>query len=254
MSAALDAARKAKLARDGWVLIPGLVPRALVDGALREINNRLGRGEHPGKDSYADSLDYLSEYVRSPAVMALTGPLDALARELLGAGRVEPCTQAQIALRFPTPSDRAPAERSVHVDGLFADKGEPVVRYSFCAGVALSRVKGRDRGNFVVYPGTHRMIADRVRRRGLAALKGGAENILRLPPPVQVEARPGDVILFHYQTAHDKARNDSPDIRYMAYFRYWHVDAWRDKSPSYLKRALADPWLEWPAMRGVHGT
>ncbi len=254
MSAALDRARKAKLARDGWVRIPGLVPRALVDGALREINHRLGSGEHPGKDSYADSRDYLSEYVSSPAVMALSGPLDALARELLGDGKVEPCSQAQIALRFPSASDDAPARRSVHVDGLFADKGEPVVRYSFCAGVALSAVKGANRGNLVVYPGTHRMIAARVRRLGLRSLKGGCENILRLPAPVQVEANPGDVIVFHYQTAHDKARNDSPEIRYMAYFRYWHVDAWRDKSPSYLKRALAEPWLEWPAMRGVHGT
>jgi hypothetical protein len=253
----MTAARKKSLARDGFLVLPELVPRPLIDAALRDINHRLGTGEHPGKDSYADSRDYLSEYVTSPPVMDLLrrSPLAGLSEQLLGAGRVEPVSQAQVALRFPSPSDESPAARSVHVDGLYDDDSDiPVVRYSFCAGVFLSDVTGPNQGNFTAYPGTHRMIAQRFRRDGLGALKGGVERILRLPKPRQLEGRAGDVVLFHFQTAHDKARNDSPEIRYMAYFRFYHVDAWRDKSREYMAKALANPWLEWPAMRGVHGT
>lgn len=252
----LTAAQKRALARDGFVVVPRVVPGARIDAALREINHRLGTGDHPGKDGYADAGDYLSEYVSSPAVMDLVNgsPLRELAASLLGANRVERCTQAQLALRFPSKSDDAPAARSVHVDGLYPDQGALITRYTFCAGVMLSDVTRENCGNFLGFPGSHRLIARKFERDGLEALRGGVERNIELPKPVQVKGKAGDVLLFHFQTAHDKVRNDSPDIRYMAYFRFWHIDAWHDKSPEYLKRALCDPWLEWPAMRGVHGT
>jgi hypothetical protein len=252
----LTAAQKKAFARDGFVVVPRVVPRRRVDAALREINHRLGAGAHPGRDGYADSVDYLSEYVSTPVIMDLMNgsPLPALAESLLGVNRVERCSQAQIALRFPSPSDDAPAKVSVHVDGLYPDSGPAITRYTFCAGVVLSDVTADNRGNFLAYPGSHRLIAEKFRRDGLDALRGGVARVVDLPEPVQVKAKAGDAILFHFQTAHDKARNDGPEIRYMAYFRFWHVDAWRDKSPEYLERALTDPWLEWPGMRGVHGT
>lgn len=253
---ALTPARKKAFARDGFVVLPGLVARERVDAALRDINHRLGRGEHPGKDGYADSVDYLSEYVRSPAIMDLmnAGPLRALAASLLGANKVEPCTQAQVVLRFPARTDASPATTSIHIDGMYDDDRKvPIVRYSFCAGVLLSDVPRPNMGNLVAYPGTHRTIEKLFREKGLGALRRGVAKSVPLPPPVQVTGKAGDVVLFHFQTAHDKARNDSPEIRYTAYFRFWHIDAWLDKSPGYLKKALTDIWLEWPGMRGVHG-
>lgn len=252
----LSPSRRTAFARDGFVVLPGVVPRERVDAALREINHRLGSGKHPGKDAYADSVDYLSEYVRSPAVMDLmnASPLRALAASLLGANRVEPCTQAQVVLRFPAKTDASPATTSVHIDGMYDDDHKtPIVRYSFCAGVLLSDVPRANMGNLLAYPGTHVRIAELFRRKGLGALRKGIAKSLPLPEPVQVTGKAGDVVLFHFQTAHDKARNDSPEIRYTAYFRFWHVDAWHDKSSAYLKRALTDPWLEWPGMRGAHG-
>lgn len=252
----LTAAQKKAFVRDGFVVVPRVVSRRRVDAALREINHRLGTGEHPGKDGYADSLDYLSEYVSSPAIMDLMNGshLPALAESLLGVNRVEPCSQAQVALRFPSRTDDSPAKVSVHVDGLYPDTGSPITRYTFCAGVVLSDVTAKNRGNFLAFPGTHRLIAAKFKENGLDALRGGVARSVDLPEPVQVHAKAGDVILFHFQTAHDKARNDGPEIRYMAYFRFWHIDAWHDKSPAYLERALTDIWLEWPGMRGVHGT
>ena len=239
----LSVAQKRRLARDGFVVVPGVVPRERVDAALREINHRLGNNEHPGKDSYADSVDYLSEYVSSPSIMDLmnSSPLRGLADSLLGANRVERCTQAQVALRFPSKADDAPAKISIHVDGLYPDTGDiPIVRYTFCAGVLLSDVTGDNCGNFLAFPGSHSLIAAKFKKNGLDALRGGVASNIDLPKPVQVKGKAGDVILFHFQTAHDKARNDSSRIRYIVYFRFWHVDAWYNKSPKYLKNALTD--------------
>ena len=252
----LTPAQKQRFARDGFVVVPRVVPRARIDAALREINHRLGTGEQPGKDGYADSLDYLSEYTSSPVIMALMNgsPLLKLAESLLGTNRVEPCSQAQLALRFPSKTNDAPANVSIHVDALYPEQGLPIVRYTFCAGVILSEVSTVNRGNFLAFPGTHRLISEKFRAGGPDALRGGIAKNITLPKPVQVKGKPGDVVLFHFQTAHDKARNDGPEIRYMAYFRFWHIDAWLDKSPEYLNRALTDIWLEWPGMRGVHGT
>ena len=54
MAAALSPARKSLLKRDGFVVVPGVVPAALTSAAVREINHRLGTGKHPDKDAYAD--------------------------------------------------------------------------------------------------------------------------------------------------------------------------------------------------------
>jgi hypothetical protein len=258
MASGISPAQKARLKRDGYVVIPGAVPAAVTAPAVREINNRLGTGEHPNKDAYADKRDYLSEYVSTPAVMALAkGGVRDIAQSLLGAGRIEPLSQGQIVLRFPAENDAVAYKKLIHIDGLYSSKdglgtkaGKPL-RYSLCAGVFLSDTPKPDMGNLTVYPGTHRLIAETIRKKGLGSLKGDLEERLRLPAPVQVTGKTGDVVLFHFQLAHDKARNFSPHIRRIAYFRFWHIDAWYDRSEEYLKRAMIDPWLEWPGMRGV---
>lgn len=258
MSVRLSAAQKKSLRRDGFVVLPRLVSPALTAAAIREINNRLGSGEHPGLDSYADKADYLSEYAATQAVLNLAkGPVREVAESLLGPGKVEPLSQGQVVLRFPSENDAVEYKRLIHIDGLYAAKdglqsgaGKPL-RYSLCAGVFLSDVPKPDMGNLVVYPGTHLAIARAVKERGVAAFAGGIEGRLDLPAPVQVTGRTGDVVLFHFQTAHDKARNDSPRIRRTCYFRFWHIDAWHDPTPSYLEKAMIDPWLEWPGMRGA---
>lgn len=247
---------KKKLARDGFVVVPGVVPKARVDAALRQINHKLGLAERP-RDGYADKLDYLSEYVSTPQILDLVNgsPLRLLADSLLGAGRVERVNQGQVALRFPTPSDDAPAVSSVHIDGLYAETWHtPIERYTFAAGVMLSDVDRENAGNFVAYPGSYRAISGLFRDKGLGALRAGVSKSVALPEPVQVKGKAGDVVLFHYLTAHDKVRNDSPEIRYAVYFRFWHVDAWHDKSEAYLKKNLTEPWAEWAGMRGVDGT
>ncbi len=252
----LSAAQKRRLAEHGFVVIPGVVPPERVAAANRAINHSLGAGKHPGKDAYADAQDYLSEYVRAPAVMDLAyrTPVWELVESLLGVNRVTRCTDAQVALRFPAENDEVPAKASIHIDGLYPQEApRKIIRYTVCVGVFLSDVPDKNMGNFLAYPGTHRLIARRIKTHGIESLKSkaGLEQSIKLPVPEQVTGKAGDILIFHFQLAHDKERNLSPHIRYMAYFRFWHLDAWHDKSDAYLKRALTDLWLEWPAIRAL---
>ncbi len=252
----LTAAQKRALREDGFVVLRGAAPRALTAPVIREINNRLGAGVHPGKDAYADTHDYLSEYVGSEPVLALArGAVAGLADELLGPGRAEPLSQAQIVLRFPAPGPDEAYEPMVHIDGPYSGmdgayaRPKRPLRYAFNAGVFLSDTPAPGMGNLAVYPGTHRAIARLVARRGVPALKGAIDRKIPMPAPVQVTGRTGDVVIFHFLTAHDKTPNFSPHIRRMAYFRVWHRDAWNDLSPGYLRRAIVDPWLEWGGLK-----
>ncbi len=248
MPATLSAPQKARLKRDGYVVVRGLVPRPLVDEALREINH--GLGTRTG--SYSVETDWLSEHVSSPAAMNLLrlSPAAALVQSLLG--EVEPCSQAQIALRFPARPGDAPAPPDAHIDGLSPDRA--IERFSMLVGVLLSDAPGKSMGNLAVYPGTHLSVARRVREHGLEAARAGLIAKLRLPAPVQITGKAGDAVICHHQLAHGKMKNFSHEIRSMAYFRIYHRDAWRDRTETYVKRALTDPWMEWPAMRGIRGT
>jgi hypothetical protein len=255
MGAKLTAAQKNGLLRDGYVVLPKLVPPAPAAAALRQINHRLGTGRHPGLDEYSKSLpDYISERGRDAALLALaSGGMRSVVESLLGAKKVEPVSEAQTALRFPSRPDDPVTAPNIHID-LPGPRGGPPpaprTRYTLCVGVLLNDQPRPDMGNLTVYPGSHRAISGVIREKGLDAFRPGITDGLALPEPVQVTGKTGDAVLFHFLTAHSVARNASPAIRYNAYFRFWHVDAWYDQSQEYLLKALSNPWLEWAGLRG----
>lgn len=258
MGKKLSAAQKRALVRDGYVLVPKLVPPARVAAARREVNHRIGTGKHPNVDPYSGTLtDYLSERLTEPALMDLAkGPVRELVEDLLGAGRVHPTSDAQIALRFPSGRTEAATEHGSHVDWPGGDNGaidaEAIsrTRYALNVGILLSDLPRPDMGNLVVYPGSYRLIAARIKKEGLKAMDG-VTRAVALPKPVQITGKAGDAVLFHFSTAHAVADNASPHIRVMAYFRFWHLDGWYDRSAAYLERALSEPWHEWAGLRGV---
>ena len=67
-----------------------------------------------------------------------------------------------------------------------------------------------------------------------------------MPDGVQITGKAGDAVLLHYQLAHDKEQNLSHLIRYMAYWRLWHVDALTCQL-----EGLTDIWREWPAIAAL---
>jgi hypothetical protein len=241
---ALDAAQRRALREDGYVLLPGAIPRALVEAALRAINHSLG-SEGIARDQLPSfrARTFTPELRTAPAILDLflRSPLAAAAEAALGAGKVQPPSEGQIALRFPTAEPGSPAVP--HIDGIStpANGVPPGTLYHFTAlgGVFLSDVTGPARGNLTVWPGSHAVLADHLRREGPAAVVDRYPD-LPLPAPRAIEARAGDAILAHYQLAHGIAPNLGPHIRYAVFFRLFHLD-----HATLGTRPLLEPWLEW---------
>jgi hypothetical protein len=101
-------------------------------------------------------------------------------------------------------------------------------------------------GNLAVYPGTHRTIAEYIKAHGTASLRSGLLGKIEMPEAVQITGKAGDAVVCHYQLAHDKEQNLSHLIRYMAYWRLWHVDA-EKRQPE----GLTDIWMEWPSIAAL---
>lgn len=241
---ALTPRQKSRFSRDGFLTIPGAVPPALIAAARAVIRRRSAPG----------SGDYLSELSNEPPLLDLLrkSPLWSLAETLLGEGAIEPVTQAQLALCFTLPAAARGAKPPVrcHIDSWEADYDpEAISRHTLTIGVMLSDVPKPRMGNLTVFPGSHRLLARQVQRRGLRSVRAGLAKTIREVAPLQVTGKSGDAVLLHYQLGHDKDINLSPGTRCMAYFRLYHADAWRDGSPAYMKKAMTDLWLEWPGMR-----
>lgn len=246
----LDRAQKRAILDDGYTLLPGVVPRALVDRALRAINQSLGsEGLPPDQLPVYRARTYTPGLVRSPEVrgLLLDSPLFGLVGSVIGDGRVKVPSEGQIALRFPTPAPGSPAVP--HIDGVSSPmNGVPagtLYHFTALAGVFLNDVTEPDRGNLTVWPGSHRTMAAFLRQHGPAGLVGGFPR-LDLAPPRPVLARAGDAILAHYQLAHGVAPNLGPHIRYAVFFRLFHLD-----HGSFGIRALHEPFLEWQGLNDL---
>lgn len=241
-------AQRESLYRDGYVVLPGIVPRERVDQALHAINHDLGeRGIPPERLSEFRARSYCPEVQGSPAIAGLVNetPLWAFAEAAIGAGKLRPVRGGQIALRFPRPGPvRVPGP---HLDGMYSPtngvpKGE-IHNFTALVGVLLSDLPGPDAGNFTVWPGTHRQYEDYFRSRGPQALLEGMPQV-SLPEPVQITGRAGDAVLCHYQLGHTANGNASPNIRYACFFRLARVD-----HDSVHWECMTDIWREWDGMR-----
>jgi hypothetical protein len=232
---------------DGYLLLPGLVPRDLVESALRAINQSLGSEGMPREALPGfRARTFTPELATAPAILDLYGrsPLRAAAEAVIGHGRVAAPPEGQIALRFPTATPASPAVP--HIDGISVPgNGVPpgtLWHFTALAGVFLSDVTEPDRGNFTVWPGSHLTMSDHLRREGPQSVVDRYPP-LPLPAPVQIRARAGDALLAHYQLAHGISPNLGPHIRYATFYRLFHVD-----HATLGVRPLVEPWLEWEGL------
>jgi len=243
----LNAEQQEALLRDGYTIVPGVVPAAPLAAALTAINHSLGQGLPPADLPVFRSRSFCPELQRAPVILDLlrTTPAWFLAESLLGEGRVEAVKSGQIALAFP--QTELPEAPYPHLDGLHTPtNGVPageVRSFTLLVGVILSDVAGPGAGNLTVWPGRHRRYESYFRDNGPKSLLGGMPPIA-LPDPVEVTGRVGDVVLCHYQLAHAVGANTSPHVRYAVYFRL--------KSRGHDGRrweCLTDLWKEWPGLR-----
>jgi hypothetical protein len=232
----------------GYVVIPGVVPRVMVDAALRAVNANLGQGIDPEKVPIYQSRSFCPE-LQSAAVMTdlfNATPARALVESFVGEGNLRPVGGAQIALRFPRDAD-PPSRLGGHLDGMYSPlngvAAGTISNFTMLAVILLSDVPAPWSGNFTVWPGTHHGFESYFREHGPEALLQGMPPI-EYPEPVQICGRAGDLVLAHYQLAHAAGPNSSPHVRYAAIFRCHHVD-----HGSHRPEAMTDLWLEWPAVR-----
>jgi len=117
----LSPAQKLEIFEKGFVRIPGVVPRILVNAALRAINHSVGNGMPAEDMNRLRSQSYCNEIQRTPVISDLVNgtPVHSLAESLLGKGKLNPSGGGQIALRFPSYSKDAVPKLSPHIDGTY---------------------------------------------------------------------------------------------------------------------------------------
>lgn len=240
------------LFRRGYLKIGGLVSRAQVERARREINISVGKGMNVADMPKLRVQSFCPELRRHPALMGLLlhSPVWPLAESLMGEGQIRPGSQgdAQINLRFPVEeASQLPIEP--HLDGMASNtNGVPsgqLHSFTMLVGVMLNDMVGENRGNFAVWPGSHLLNAAYLREAGPRTLLEHMP-LVDLPAPVQISGQAGDVVLSHYLLSHGTAPNLSCDVRYMIFFRLTHVGHDQDKW-----RSLKEPWLQWPGLHDL---
>ena len=244
----LSYAQKQAVYEYGYVHVRGVVPRLMVNAALRAINSSLGQGIDPAQLPRFRSQSYCPELQSQPVITELltNTPAWSLAELLIGAGKIKPVRGGQIALRFPTMQD-PPSPPHAHLDGMYSpNNGVPqgeLRTFTMLVGIVLSDVVEPYAGNLAIWPGTHRRYERYFREHGPDSLLAGMPDV-ELPPAEQLIAQAGDIVLCHYQLAHGITANMSPNPRYAIYFRLTHVDHdanWR--------ACMTDIWQEWAGMQ-----
>ena len=242
----IDIAQKDALRQKGYARLPAAVSRELVDAALFAINASLGRGLRAEDVERFRSQTFCPELETHPVLLDLmnrSGLLEAV-ESLLGEGRLERVTHAQVALSFPTREPRPPTP---HLDGMYTPtNGVPrgsVLSFTALLGVLLSDVPKADMGNLVVWPGSHSLYERYFREKGPQSLLDGMPQAA-LPAPETLTGQAGDAVLCHYQLGHAGGSNTSPHVRYAVYFRLKAKGHDRQKW-----ECLTDLWREWPGMR-----
>lgn len=244
----LSLEQRQQILHEGYTIIPGAIPRVMVDRALNAINADLGDGIDPEQVPIYRSRSFCPALQSSRVVVDLFNktPVLPLVESLLGEGQVRPVGGAQLAIRFPKVGD--PPERiGCHLDGMYSKlngvKEGTISNFTMLAVVLLSDLTGPWQGNFTVWPGSHLKFETWFREHGPESLLDGMPPI-DYPEPRQLTGQAGDVVLCHYQVAHSAGPNVSPHVRYAAIFRVYHVD-----HGSHRPEAMTDLWLEWPGIR-----
>ena len=242
--------RRARFARNGFLVLHDAVPDDLLDGPREAV-----------AETVPESLDDPDALVDGPedrhywndlTDMSSFGPLNehlfAYAEALVGEGRLEPPSEfTQVALRYPTgdaPSDEAhpTTERdgNAHLDVVGTD-GEP---QPFTLGVTthLHDVHPRA-GGLTVWPGTHRQVARWVAEHGADALsQATADEVLDGGDarPFEVTGPAGTVVLWHSLLVHTGGMNLGRSARVAAFTRFSRTDI-----EETFDETLSDPFAGW---------
>lgn len=233
----------------GYVKIPGVIPKIMIDEAIKAINHSIGEGMNVEDMPQFRAQTFCPEIASTPVIMDLfrKTPAWQMAIEAIGEG-IDYDQEGQIALRFPKIDD-PPRKAVPHLDGMYTptngvEEGT-IANFTALVGILLSDLPETNAGNFTVWADTHRMYEKYFQEHGPEALLKGMPPI-ELPEPTQITGKAGDIVLVHYQLAHGIAPNVSPFTRYAIFFRLFHRHHHLD-----WKAPMKDIWLHWEGMKEV---
>lgn len=236
----------ATFARDGYLVVPGVVSEELLIAAEREVDALLERDPPPpnewNKHAYAPSPRDMWECVRA---LHESGAL-ALAEQLVAPHWLEnEVDHVQVALSYPN-FRHWPG--GPHLD-MHGGHGEPG-SFTVLVGIYLGDESESGRGNLHVWPGSHYDHARLFTERGVDVLQQTFGHATLLDPPmplgasVPVLAKRGDVVLAHFLLGHNSSGNETNQMRRIIYFRLaadGHRARWRE--------TFLDPLTEYPRLR-----
>ena len=247
----LSLAQKRQFCEEGYLVVPGVVPKVLIDEALRAVNHSIGVIGLGGEDMENNrSAFHCAELLEAPVILDLfnKSPIIEIAEELMGKGNVLPVAKAKPYPRFPlAPGEDAPEPRG-HLDGIGSGtngmpKGYYNRGFTAFAVVYLADLLETNAGNFTVWPKSHRAYETYFQENGHEVLATGLPRFDLPEEPVMVTAKAGDFILAHHQIIHAGGHNASPNVRQAVISRLLHKEV---KEIGYA--AYTDLWREWPGI------
>jgi hypothetical protein len=241
----IPAAELRTFAERGYVVIPNVVSRALIDDAMRQIDRIIEQAPPP--PGHRGFHFYWERSSTDPdpltALLQRSGAWE-IATSLVAPLNLDTPEQVQISLNIPVWRHQPGGP---HIDGLTVTEpsGRPGT-FTLLAGIFLTDQKARDMGNLWVWPGSHHLAAAYLCRHGADALFDIEHPTYTVGAPDQVLGQAGDLFLGHYLLGHNMGGNTSAVMRRVVYFRL-HAEGHRAK----WRECVQDPLFEFEPVRAA---
>lgn len=246
-----------KFAADGFLLLPGLVPEALLAAADAEIDELEATSRPTGEGDLGPGVNAWfqprSELPGCDAALTASPALSA-AQELVAPHQLQNIfDQVQVSTTRP-PWSHAPG--GPHIDGHGAGE-DPPRSFTMLVGILLTDQRADQSGNLWVWPGSHTAHQRLFAERGTKILQSSGGHATLLTPPLELgpgtplRGQRGDVLLAHFLLGHNKGGNTGGHERRTLYYRLavpQHAENWES--------TFLDPLAEYPPVKGAaaHGS
>jgi hypothetical protein len=239
--------------REGYLVIPGAVPEALLAAADAEIDGLVEDTEPHEGDGGPGVNAWFMPRARLPRCEALLrdAPVLAAANELVAPGELDFAFDHVQVSTTRAPWHHVPG--GPHLDGHTPRPDhEAPDSFTLLVGVLLTDQTDDQSGSLWVWPGSHLAHRALFEERGTRVLlEAYGHSTLLHPPftlgrPEPVRGRRGDVVLAHFLLGHNKGGHLGPVDRRTVYYRLavpGHAQRW--------DATFLDPWLEYPPVRRV---